>query len=318
MNYRYLGQTKLHVSELCLGTMQFGWSVSKTDSFDIISESIEHGINFIDTANIYSQWAEDNPGGTAETIIGRWLRKTSVPRDKLIIATKVRGQMGKDPNNQGLSKSHIVQAVEDSLRRLQIDTIDLYQTHWPDEDISIDETLAAMDTLVKQGKVRYIGCSNYTARSLIEALWSSEKNNTVQFHSLQSHYSLVNRTEYESDLSSVCKQYKLGVLPYSPLGGGFLTGKYHANKPLPKSVRANKAQHYMSEKNFQLIRTLESVAQLRNKSISQIALSWLLSQHEVTAPIIGPRRITQLHDNLGSVEFQLTKPELEKIDKAST
>ncbi|HCU81158.1 MAG TPA: aldo/keto reductase, partial [Chloroflexi bacterium] len=259
----------------------------------------------------------DNPGGTAETIIGNWLSKTSVPRDDLIIATKVRGQMGTDPNNQGLNKSHIMQAVEDSLRRLQIDTIDLYQTHWPDEDISIDETLAAMDTLVQQGKVRYIGCSNYTSRSLIEALLSSKKNNTVQFHSLQPHYSLVNRTEYESSLSSVCKKYKLGVLPYSPLGGGFLTGKYHANKPLPNSVRANKAQNYMSEKNFQLIRTLETIAQLRNKSISQIALRWLLSHHEVTAPIIGPRTITQLHDNLGAVEFQLTEPELEKIDKAS-
>ena len=318
MNYRYLGQTKLHVSELCLGTMQFGWSVSEKDSFDIISAAVECGINFIDTANIYSQWAKDNPGGTAETIIGNWLSKTSVPRDDLIIATKVRGQMGTDHNNQGLSKSHIMQAVEDSLRRLQIDTIDLYQTHWPDENISIDETLSAMDNLVKQGKVRYIGCSNYTAMPLIEALLSSEKNNTVQFHSLQPHYSLVNRTEYESDLSVVCKQYKLGVLPYSPLGGGFLTGKYHANKPLPKSVRANKAQNYMSEKNFQLIRTLETVAQLRNKSISQIALRWLLSQHEVTAAIIGPRTITQLHDNLGAVEFQLTEPELEKIDKAST
>jgi len=318
MNYRYLGQTKLQVSELCLGTMQFGWSVNEIDSFDIISESVEHGINFIDTANIYSQWAKGNSGGTAETIIGKWLGKTNVPRDDLIIATKVRGQMGRDPNNQGLSKSHIMQAVEDSLQRLQIDTIDLYQTHWPDEDTIIDETLSAMDTLVQQGKVRYIGCSNYPAWQLIEALRTSEKNNLVQFDSLQPHYSLVNRSEYEDNLSTICKKYKLGVIPYSPLGGGFLTGKYHTNKPLPKSVRANKTQKYMTDKNFLLVDLLESLAQTRNKSISQIALGWLSSQHEITAPIIGPRTIAQLHDNLGSVEIQLTSPELEKIDKIST
>lgn len=317
MNYRYLGQTKLQVSELCLGTMQFGWSVNETDSFNIISESVEHGINFIDTANIYSQWAKDNTGGTAETIIGNWLSETSVPRDDLIIATKVRGQMGTDPDNQGLSKSHIMQSVEDSLRRLQIDTIDLYQTHWPDEDTSIDETLSAMDILVKQGKVRYIGCSNYPAWQLIQALWSSEKNNLVQFDSLQPHYSLANRSEYEGDLSAVCKKYKLGVIPYSPLAAGFLTGKYHSDKPLPKSVRANKAKKYMTEKNFLLIAVLESLARTRNKSISQIALGWLLSHSEITAPIIGPRTSNQLRDNLGSVELQLSDTELEKLDKAS-
>ena len=175
-----------------------------------------------------------------------------------------------------------------------------------------------MDTLVKQGKVRYIGCSNYQAWQLIDALWSSEKNNLVQFDSLQPHYSLANRSEYEGDLSAVCKKYKLGVIPYSPLAGGFLTGKYRTDKPLPKSVRANKTQKYMTDKNYILIAALQSLAKNRNKSISQIALGWLFSQSEITAPIIGPRTITQLGDNLGSVGLRLTDAELEKIEKAST
>ena len=160
MDYRYLGQTDLKVSELCLGTMQFGWTADEASSYEILDAAYEAGINFIDTADIYSRWAADNPGGVAETIIGKWMKKNNVPRQQVIIATKVRGRMGDGPNDEGLSRAHIFQAVEDSLNRLQTDCIDLYQAHWYDEHTPIEETLAALDDLIHQGKVRYIGCSN--------------------------------------------------------------------------------------------------------------------------------------------------------------
>lgn len=191
MEFRRLGRTGLKVSTICLGTMQFGWSADEATSHDILHRAVELGCNFIDTADIYSSWAEGNDGGVSEAIIGRWLASSGVRRESLVLATKVRGEMGSGPNDQGLSRGHIMTAVENSLRRLQTEYIDLYQMHWPDEETPLDETLSALTDLVRAGKVRYVGCSNYPAWLLAKSLWVSDVKNLVRFDSLQPHYSLM-------------------------------------------------------------------------------------------------------------------------------
>ena len=317
MEYRYLGNTGLKVSELCLGTMQFGWTTDEAASMQILNFAYEAGINFIDTADIYSTWAEGNPGGVAETIIGKWLKTFHIPRNQVIIATKVRGRMGKGPNDEGLSRAHILNAVEDSLRRLDTDYIDLYQAHWFDENTPIEETLVAFDLLVRQGKVRYLGCSNYPAWRLMQALWVSDKMNLARYDSLQPHYSLVRRAEFERELAEVCRAMGLGVLPYSPLGGGFLTGKYRRDK-VEESARARSVQKYITDKNWDLLDLLEKIGREKgNKSISQTALAWLLSDPIITSPIIGPRTVEQLQDNLGAAGLRLTPEEMRLLDEAS-
>ncbi len=191
MEFRRLGRTGLKVSTICLGTMQFGWSADEAASHDILNRAVELGCNFIDTADIYSRWAEGNDGGVSEQIIGRWLANSGLRRDSLVLATKVRGEMGSGPNDQGLSRVHIMTAVENSLRRLQTDYIDLYQVHWPDEATPLEETLSALTDLVRAGKVRYIGCSNYPAWLLAKSLWVSDVKKLARFDSLQPHYSLM-------------------------------------------------------------------------------------------------------------------------------
>ncbi len=233
MEYRNLGKTGLKVSALCMGTMQFGWSVDEAETQRVLSRTYEAGINFIDTADVYSKWVDGNPGGVAEEYIGRWRKQAKIPRDRLVIATKVRGKMGEGPNDEGLSRVHILQAVEASLRRLDTDYIDLYQTHWSDSDTPIEETLRALDDLVRQGKVRYIGASNYKAWELMQALWASDVNGLARYDSLQPHYNLIKRGEFERELKAVCETYGIGVIPYSPLEGGFLTGKYRRDTPSP-------------------------------------------------------------------------------------
>ena len=309
MEYRNLGKTGLKVSVLCMGTMQFGWSVDETDTQRILSRTFEAGINFIDTADVYSKWVEGNPGGVAETYLGRWRKQANVPRDRLVIATKVRGRMGDGPNDEGLSRVHIMQAVEASLRRLDTDHIDLYQTHYSDVETPIEETMRAMDDLVRQGKVRYIGASNYKAWELMQALWASDKNNLVRYDSLQPHYNLIERAEFEAELRDVCKIYGLGVIPYSPLAGGFLTGKYRKDKPLPDSRRAKGLQHAMTEKNFALIEKMDEIGKGHNATVSQVALAWLLVDPIITSPIIGATTLEQLDENLGSLAVKLTDEE---------
>jgi aryl-alcohol dehydrogenase-like predicted oxidoreductase len=318
MEYRNLGRTGLKVSELCMGTMQFGWTADEDLSFRILNETFEAGINFIDTADVYSRWAEGNPGGVAETIIGKWLKRSHFNRESVVIATKVRGRMGEGPNDEGLSRLHILNAVENSLRRLGIDYIDLYQTHFYDENTPIDETLRAMDDLVRQGKVRYIGCSNYPAWRLMEALWTAEKYSLVRYDSLQPHYSLVHRSEFEQELAEVCREYRIGVIPYSPLAGGFLTGKYRRDADLPESARTGGAQRYFNDRNWSLLDKMESLGREKGDySISQIALAWQLSDPLITSPIIGPRTLEQLHDNLGAVGVRLEEAEKKVLDEAS-
>lgn len=317
MDYRKLGRTGLNVSELCLGSMQFGWTADEGTSFVVLDKAFEAGINFIDTANVYSRWVEGNPGGVSEMIIGKWMKSRAISRDRLVIATKVRGKMGDGPNDEGLSRVHILRMVEDSLRRLQTDYIDLYQTHHPDVNTPIDETLGALDALAQQGKVRYIGCSNYPAWQLMEALWTSDRLGLARFDSLQPHYHLARRQEFEQELAAVCRKYGVGVIPYSPLAGGFLTGKYKRDQTDTGSAR--NVSRYFTDQNWVLLDLMAEIGgELGGISISQVALGWLLSQEVVTSPIIGPRNLEQLEDNLGAVGLRLDAQSLQRLDQATS
>ncbi len=318
MEYRNLGRTGLKVSELCMGTMQFGWTASEETAFQVLDTAYHAGLNFLDTADIYSGWAPGNPGGVAEEIIGRWMKQSGIPRDQVVISTKVRGRMGEGPNAEGLSRAHILSAAEDSLRRLGTGYIDLYQAHWYDESTPIEETLSAMDDLVRQGKVRYTGCSNYPAWRLAEALWAARHFGLARYDSLQPHYNLVHREEFERELAEVCRAYGLGVLPYSPLAGGFLTGKYRKGEALPESARAGGSQRYFNNSNWVLLDEMKAVGQEKGGcSISQVALAWLLSDPLITSPIIGPRSLEQLQDNLGAAGLRLSPEEKQRLDQAS-
>lgn len=318
MEYRKLGRTGISVSELCLGTMQFGWTASEAESLQVLRAAHEAGINFIDTADIYSRWVDGNPGGVAEEIIGRWLSQSGVARSQVIIATKVRGPMGDGPNDEGLSRTRIMHAVEASLRRLGTDYIDLYQAHWFDEKTPIDVTLRAFDDLVKQGKVRYIGASNYPAWRLMESLWTADQYHLARYDSLQPHYNLAHRSEFERELAEVCRAFHLGVIPYSPLAGGFLTGKYQQDQVKPDSARLSSVQRrYFNDRGWEILDAVQSVARERALTAAQVSLAWLMSQPQVTSTIIGPRNLEQLQDNLGAAGVQLAAAEKQILEDAS-
>ncbi|HAE59812.1 MAG TPA: aldo/keto reductase [Anaerolineae bacterium] len=319
MNYRNLGRTGLKVSPLCMGTMQFGWSVSEPDSYPVLSASYEAGINFFDTADIYSRWVDGNPGGVSETILGNWIKKAGISRENLVIATKVRGKMGDGPNGEGLSRVHIMQAVEASLKRMQIDYVDLYQTHWPDDATPIEETLRALDDLVRQGKVRYVGASNYNAWQLMQALWTSDKHGLARYDSLQPHYNLLGRAEFERELRAVCETYGIGVIPYSPLAGGFLTGKYRKDAELPAdSARTSGVQReYFNERGWNVLAAAEKLAAEKSTNVSAIALAWMLADPVITSPIIGPRNLKQLNDNLAALAVTISPEEKAALDQAT-
>jgi aryl-alcohol dehydrogenase-like predicted oxidoreductase len=320
MEYRRLGRTGLKVSALCLGTMTMGWTSSKEDSFAVLDAFVEAGGNFIDTADIYSFWAEGNPGGVAEAWVGEWLRQRDVPRHHLVIATKVRGRMWEGPNGEGLCRSHIMKAVEDSLRRLGTDYIDLYQTHWPDEETPLDETLRALDDLVRHGKVRYLGTSNHPAWLLTKALWVSDRLGIARYDCLQPHYNIVHRAEFERELMALCHDQGLGVIPYSPLEGGFLTGKYRKGLPLPQTARgatSNNVQRYMTDRNFALVDKMEETGETHGATVSQVAIAWLLANPVITAPIIGANTVAQLTDTMGALSVKLTDEEKATLDEMS-
>ena len=315
MEYRQLGRTGLKVTTICLGTMQFGWTADEVTAHGIISEAVELGCNFLDTADVYSRWAEGNPGGVSEQIIGNWLAATTVPRDQLIIATKVRGAMGEGVNDQGLSRQHIMNGVEASLRRLQTDHIDLYQVHWPDDETPLDETLGALNELVRSGKVRYIGCSNYPAWLLAKSLWVSDLRQLARFDSLQPHYSLVHRAEFERELQPLCLDQGIGVIPYSPLGAGFLTGKYRRDSTMPDSARAeNIRNRYMNEQGFTAVDKLEEIGQAHGATIAQTAIAWVLANPAVSSAIIGANSLPQLADTIKGAALQLSVEEKEALD----
>ena len=316
MKYRELGSTGIKVSSLCLGTMQFGWTADKATSFGILSAAYQAGINFIDTADVYSHWVDGNPGGVSEESIGKWWKQAQIPRENLVIATKVRGEMG-NPPTEGLSGKRILKMVDDSLRRLQVDYIDLYQAHWADNETEIEETLCAFDELVQSGKVRAIGCSNYSAAELTEALEVSERFGLARYETLQPHYNLVHRDEYERDLAEICREKKIGVIPYSPLAAGFLTGKYRRESK-PDSARAEAVAKYYTEKNWLLLDKMNEIALACGATVAQIALAWQLADLTISSPIIGANSITQLEDSLGAVEISLNSQEKALLDKLSS
>ncbi|MBK9053546.1 MAG: aldo/keto reductase [Chloroflexi bacterium] len=318
MEYRRLGKTGLKVSTICLGTMQFGWTTDEPTAHQVMSRAIELGCNFFDTADVYSRWAENNPGGVSEEMLGRWLKASAVSRQELIIATKVRGQMGGEITNQGLSRHHIYNAVHNSLRRLQVDYIDLYQVHWPDDETPLDETLTALNDLVREGKVRYLGCSNYPAWLLMKSLWVSERHNLARFDSLQPHYSLVHRAEFERELQPLCLDQGVGVIPYSPLAGGFLTGKYRRDTPLPESARAQGVQsRYMNEQGFSAIDKLEEIGQAHEATIAQTAIAWVLANPAVSAAIIGANNTAQLEDTVKGATVRLSEEQKTALDEVT-
>ncbi|MCB9137172.1 MAG: aldo/keto reductase [Caldilineaceae bacterium] len=316
MDYRKLGRTGLKVSPLCLGTMQWGWTADTDTAFELMDEFTAAGGNFIDTADVYSRWADGNEGGVSELIIGRWLRARG-NRHEVVLATKVRGEMWAGPNGEGLSRGHIIQACEDSLRRLQTDYIDLYQAHWYDADTPIEETMDALDTLVRQGKVRYVGCSNYPAWRLMEALWASDKRGLVRYDTLQPHYNLVHRAEFEDELAQLCAAFEIGVIPYSPLAGGFLTGKYRADSAPDGARAAGVKKRYFNERGWRTLAALEAVADEAGAPPSAIALAWLLTRPGMTAPIIGANSFEQLADSLVALDINLSKEQIARLDEAS-
>ncbi|HEX5480421.1 MAG TPA: aldo/keto reductase [Dehalococcoidia bacterium] len=311
-----LGETTLSVSNLCLGTMQFGWTTDEPSSFAVLDAFVEAGGNFLDTADIYSNWAQGNAGGVAEEIIGRWMHDRG-NRDSLVVATKVRGRMWDGADGEGLSRKHIERAVEDSLRRLQVDVIDLYQCHYPDDSTPIEETLTVFDELVKAGKVRNIGASNYDVHQLDAALTASTDKDLARFATLQPHYNLVHRREYEAELTQLCEDQLLGVIPYSPLAGGFLTGKYQRGQDVPKSQRADRAKRYMTGKGFAVIEAVERIASAHETTIAAVVLAWTLRKPAVTAPIIGANTPEQLAELLPAGDLVLSPAEVSDLDLAS-
>ena len=316
MNLRPLGATDLTVSNLCLGTMQFGWTANEQQSFAVLDAFAEAGGNFIDTADVYSSWAPGNPGGVSEQIIGRWLKERG-NRDQIVIATKVRGRMWPGSDGEGLGRAHITRAVEDSLRRLQVETIDLYQCHSPDAKTPIEETLSVFGELIATGKVRHIGASNFTAAQLSEALRVADEKSLPRFATLQPHHNLVHRAEYEGELAALCKREDIGVIPYSPLAAGFLTGKYRPGQSPPKSARINRVREYLNAAGFAVLEAVESVAAAHNTTPAALALAWQITKPAVVAPIIGANSPEQLADLLPATELTLSDNEVSALDRVS-
>ncbi|KAB0265374.1 aldo/keto reductase [Microvirga brassicacearum] len=314
MNKRRLGRSDLMVSPLCLGGNVFGWTADETASFRILDGFIDAGLEFIDTADVYSSWAPGNQGGESETIIGRWM-KARGNRSKVIIATKVGSEMG--PDRKGLSRAYIRQAVEDSLTRLQTDYIDLYQSHRDDEATPQAETLGAYQELIEAGKVRAIGASNFTAERLKSALEISAKHGLPRYESLQPKYNLYDRAEYENDLEPTCLAQEVGVIPYHSLASGFLTGKYRSESDFGKSVRGGRMVNYLNERGTRVLAALDEVAAEKNAAPAQVAIAWLMARPSITAPIASATSVTQLEDLVAATRLTLDAETIKKLDRAS-
>ncbi len=318
MQYRRLGRTGLKVSALCLGAMNFGWSADKETSFNVMDAAVDAGINFFDTADVYSRWVTGNTGGESETIIGEWFKTRD--RDNIILATKVRGRMWAGPNGEGLSRTHILRAVEDSLRRLNTDYIDLYQLHAPDPETPLDETLSALDILVRQGKVRYIGYSNFPAWQTVKAQWISDKYGYAPFVCSQPHYSLLHRDEFEREQEAMCLDQGIAVIPYSPLAAGFLTGKYSRENRAPDTARAESSvirKLVDNERAYAALEVVREIAAEHAAPLPHIALAWLLARPSISSPIIGVRTVAQLEEIVGAPDLVLSEVEITRLNQAT-
>ncbi len=304
----------IEVSPLCFGTNVFGWTIDEKQSFVLLDALTEAGINFVDTADVYSTWANGGEGGQSERIIGNWIKKTG-KRDSLIIATKVGKEMG--PGKKGLSKAYITKAVEDSLKRLQTDHIDLYQSHDDDTNTPFEETLTAYADLIKQGKVRAIGASNYSAERLKQALAVSKQNNLPAYQTLQPLYNLYDRAVYEDELEAVCVENNLGVINFYALASGFLTGKYRTEADLAKSKRASNKK-YFNERGFKILKALDEVAAQYNANPAQVALAWQMARPSITAPIASATTVEQLQDLMKAMELKLDNQAIQLLNEAST
>jgi aryl-alcohol dehydrogenase-like predicted oxidoreductase len=311
MEKRRLGKSDLWVAPLCLGGNVFGWTADEGASFALLDGFLDAGFNFIDTADVYSKWAPGHHGGESEIIIGDWLRRRG-KRDDVIIATKVGSEMG--PDRKGLSKVYIARAVEESLRRLGTDYIDLYQSHRDDPDTPIEETLEAYGALIKAGKVRAIGASNFTAERLAASLEASARNGLPRYETLQPEYNLMVR-DFERALAPLCARHGLGVIPYFGLASGFLTGKYRSKTDLKQSPRGEDVEAHLNERGFKVLDALDAVAARHRATPAQVALAWLMTR--VIAPIASATSLKQLGDLVASAQLNLDQPDLAQLDAAS-
>jgi aryl-alcohol dehydrogenase-like predicted oxidoreductase len=314
MEYRLLGRTGVKVSSICLGAMMFGGRTNPEDSFAIIDRSLDTGINFIDTANVYNQ-------GRSEEVVGEALKRNGKRRD-VFLATKVHGRMGEGPMDMGTSRRHIIEQCEASLRRLQTDYIDLYQLHRPRADTPIDETLRALDDLIRSGKVRYIGTSTFAAWQVVESIYAAKELGTNRFVCEQPPYHLLDR-RVERELIPAAQHHGIAIIPWSPLAGGLLTGKYQRDAPMPEDARFRVTDNpvykrRLNDRVWDVIEPLGELAREKGVPLSQLSLAWVEQQPGVTSAIIGPRTLEQLEDNLGAAKVTFTEDELKRIDEIST
>ncbi|HMC29729.1 MAG TPA: aldo/keto reductase [Candidatus Angelobacter sp.] len=314
MNKRQLGNSQLRVAPLMLGGNVFGWTADEPTSFKILDAFVATGLNFIDTADSYSTWVPGHVGGESETILGNWFKRSG-KREQVIIATKVGSEI--PGQGKGLSRSWIMRQAEASLKRLQTDHIDLYQSHRDDPNTPVEETLEAYAQLVQQGKVRAIGCSNFTAERTQESLAASRKHSWPRYESLQPHYNLYHRAEYETTLEPLALKEKLGVIPYYSLASGFLTGKYRSQDDLSKSPRGQAVKKYLNDRGFRILQALDQAAEKHQATPAQVSLAWLMARSSITAPIASATSVEQLHDLARATELELDNASIELLNKAS-
>jgi aryl-alcohol dehydrogenase-like predicted oxidoreductase len=321
MRIKQMGRTGLKVSEICLGTMTFGNQADEATSFAIMDVAFGAGVNFFDTADVYPLGGGAERVGLTEEFVGNWISQRGV-RKQIVLATKCRGAMGSEPNSEGLSRKHILRACDESLRRLKTDYIDLYQAHAPDPSTPIEETLSAFDDLVRAGKVRYVGCSNFAGWQIMEALWTSDRRHLVRLDCAQPRYNLLFRM-IEDEVLPVCQQFGIGVIPYNPLAGGMLTGRYKQMREVEAGTRfglqhagALYQKRYWKEAVFAEVERLDRYFTPRNKSLTHVALAWVLAQPGITSAILGASKPEQLTESLGGVTLTLEAEELAVCDQA--
>jgi len=311
---RKLGNSGLEIAPIVFGGNVFGWTADEARSFQLLDAFVAAGFNAVDTADVYSKWVPGNKGGESETIIGKWLKRSG-KRQQVIIATKVGSEMGS--GKKGLSKGYIVAAVEDSLKRLQTDYIDLYQSHVDDAETPLEETLEAYAQLIQAGKVRAIGASNFNAKRIGEALQISKKKSLPRYESLQPLYNLYDRAEFEAELAPLCLREKIGVIPYFSLASGFLAGKYRSEADLANRARGSFVKKYLNERGFRILGALDDVAKTHGATPAQVALAWLLAQPSITAPIASATNSDQLGELLSAADLKVDRESLKKLNQAS-